>query len=505
MRLCIRAVMVTVLALCSIGTAPWTAVAQGNVNGTVYTSPTFGYQLQWSEPWFFVEEVPEAGADTIILSDGTSQAVFSFNFIPSASAPEILDVVLGTLDTGVTNVQPVLDAQGVPLGGGDETRAWSVISATQQLPDGTSVDFVQYFDIRTLSGGVVLLMSASAASYYYDESFLQTWKDLADTALVTEAPGPPIATEVPTTTLAPTVPAAPTAPAQPTIPASPAGAGESAPAFAAGPWRIAARAVDRGETIDYLGLGFVDGSQWVVVYADVTNWSAADATLDVATVTLATAAGPISPELTGTQSAAAALGLEPADGSSVTIPAGSGARLALVYSVPLSESEFILELDGMQLPLADAVGRQLDVTDLSTIEAPPQLVSGTLRSVPDDGSGQPGFLVDTGNGEVPIHLAGIDFTEQAGCTPIVGDTVDFSLEFGSGPVWLETDPAITEPDTYYVWLEDDQGWSLLNERLIANGLAFEGDLPEAARFGAWLEQAESIARSSKTGIWQLCA
>ena len=51
-------------------------------------------------------------------------------------------------------------------------------------------------------------------------------------------------------------------------------------------------------------------------------------------------------------------------------------------------------------------------------------------------------------------------------------------------------------------MAEQRGRILLNQLLIANGLVLEGDLPEAARFGAWLEQTEEIARSNGSGIWQ---
>jgi hypothetical protein len=510
MARCMRTLGAFVLALCALLPA---ATAALEVNGNVYTSPTFDYQIQWSDPWFFVEELAEAGADTLILTDGPSQALFSFTFVPSVTAPELLDAVLANVDVGVTNVQPMLDAQGAPLEGGDDTRAWTVISATQQLPDGTSVDFVQYFDVRTLAGGVVLLMTANTASYFYDESFVQGWMELADTALVGAAPGPPVATAAPTTVPAAPTASAPTAPAAPTeapatlkptmIPAA-AGAGEPAPAFAAGPWRIAVRAVDLGETIDYLSLGLVEGNQWVVVYADVTNWSAEEATLDVAGMTLATAGGPIAPDLAGTQSTATLLGLEPANGSSVTVAPGGATRLALAYSVPLSESELILELDGTQLPLQDAVGQQLDVTDLSTIATPPAVQTGVLSTT----FGGPDFMtlqVDTGAGPVTIQLAGADFPTDAACFDSALAMMSVTGLDGS-TVRLETDPSVSEPETYYVWIENPLGhWELLNQTLIVKGVAIEGDVPEAARFGAWLEQTDSVAEANGVGLWSACA
>lgn len=511
MRHCIRAAMVAVLILCTFGVGPWRAVAQGNINGTVYTSPTFDYQLQWSAPWFFIEETSEFGADYLVLYDGISDANFLFAFAPGVTLQDILDASQIEPMPGVSDFAPMLDAQGVPIEGFNGDQEWKLFTGTQTLDDGSTIDFMQYLNLRSLEGGVILLMTGATVSYFWGDTSLQSWHDLADSVLVNPTPGPDLET------LAPTVaPPAPTAVSEPTETSSTlkptvvapigSGEGESAPAFAAGPWRIAVRAVDLGETIDYLGLSSVAGNQWAVVYADVTNWSGSDAQLDVASMTLSTAGGEIAPDGVSTQSTAALLGLEPANGSTVQVPAGASTRVALVYSIPVSESELILSVDGNQLPLEDAVGRQFDVTDLSTIATPPAGVSGTLSTLPDDGTGVPTFTVTTASGAIPVRLAGVEFPVEDSCIMIGGEAATFSLDGISGPVWLETDPAVTDPDTYYVWLDDGaEGRILLNHFLIALGFAQEGDLPEAARFGAWLQQTEAIARSTGAGIWGSCA
>lgn len=513
MRQGIRAAMVAVLVFCGLGVVPMTAIAQGNVVGNVYTSPTFGYQLQWSDPWVFIEESQDAGADYLLLSSGTADATFLLTFAPGLTVDDVVTIATQNPQAGARDIQPMLDAQGNPVRGTNGVQEWAVYTGTQDLGDGTSVDFMQYFNVHPLDGGVVLLMSSTTVSYFYQEVLtLASWNDLANTVLVGGTTGPvPAPTE---TAIGPTPPAidtptpiaTATTPAGPPLPDQRGSAGEPAPAFAVAPWRIAVRAVDVGESIDYLGLGFVDGQQWVVVYADVTNWSDIDVNLRAESLTLSTANGLVPPDTASTQSTASLLGLEPANGDSVLVPAGGSIRVALVYSIPIGEGDLILDLAGYQLPLEDAVGQSFDVTDLSTIATPPSVVAGTLRTLPDDGSGYPKFVVDTGAGEVPVQLAGVSFAASEECAPIVGDAVEFKVEGIAGPVWLETDPAFPEQDTYYIWIEDESGnRMLINQFLIANGLGFEGDVPEAARFGAWLEQTEEIARSNKQGIWVLCS
>lgn len=513
MRRLPRIAMVAVLVLFVLGSQMGTLLAQGNVEGSTYTSPRFDYQLQWSSPWYFVEEGSEGGSDYLVLSDGLSFVQFRFVFSPGVGADEAIGFITEAAKTSesATNVQPLLDAQGVPIAGGDASHAWAGLTSTYIFEDGTEVEVVDYHDVTVLPGGVGLWANGWVPNFFYDESVLLSWQNLISTALImpettaTQPPTQPTAAPEPTTAPPPVetaVAETPTAVPPATVEG---GAGEPAPAFAAGPWRVAARAVDQGEGIGYLGLGVIDGMRWVVVYADVTNWSGADAQLDVAGMTLVTAGGAVAPDQAATQSAATLLGLEPANGTSVQVPAGGSTRLALVYSIPVAEADLILELQGEQLPLADAVGRQLDVTDSSTIAAPAAMTTGTVAMVQYDPAGQLLLRVDTADGMVDVALAGAAIPTGTTCFDQTTTLLTVG-ELTGQEVWLERDPAVTDADTYYVWYVDDQGNRvMLDQTLVANGRAVEGDLPEAARFGAWIEQTEEIARAEGAGLWTICA
>lgn len=513
MRTLFRLAMAAIFASLSFGIPSSALLAQGNVVGTTYTSPHFDYQIQWSSPWYFVYESTEDGVDRIELSDGISYADFLFDFMPVPDATFMVSMLTAPIDPSgsLTNIQPMLDSQGVAVSGGDAERAWGGITATLTFDDGSTVELANYFDVRTLPGGVLYVMSAYTPVYYFDDSVLLGWKNLADTALILpETAGPVVeSTVAPEMTTPPevtTVPAATETPGPSTLrPTDSVSDGEQAPAFAAGPWRVAARAVDQGEEIGYLGLGFIDGMRWVVVYADVTNWSTADAQLDVAGMTLVTAGGPVAPDQAATQSAATLLGLEPANGTSVLVPAGGGTRVALVYSIPTTETELILEFQGMQLPLDDAAGRQFDVTDLSTIAIPPAVQTNVMAALPISISGPIQLSVQTPEGFTTITLAGVELPPLDSTCTASDVAFDVLTDLSGTEFWLEADPAVTEPDTYYVWYEDDQGNRvLLNQTLIAEGLAIEGDLPDAARFGAWIERTEEVARANGTGLWATC-
>lgn len=529
MRLRFRSIIVAVVVLCALGPLP--ALAQGNVEGTTYTSPHFDYQLHWESPWFFIEETSEMGVDLLVLSDGESNALFTFWFDPTVDALQLVDILASSsASRGLTNTRPMLDAQGVPVAGGDATHAWVGQTGTTVLDDGSQLDLTVYFDGRILGGGVVLSMMAVAPSYFYGESMLQRWQDLASTALVNNDPTPtpdpqvrstsipfntPVApatqTPVSSPTETPTVPPAETTEIPPTEtpaiepPAATPGEGEPAPAVAMGPWRIAVRAVDQGVAIDYLGLAPVDGSQWVVVYADVSNWSSVEADLDTSTVTFLTVGGPVAPVTAATQSAASQLGLEPANGRMISIPAGGAARVALVYSIPSAETSLVLDLGGEALPLADAIGRQLDVTDLNTIARPPELIEATVSTAELDGSTII-LDVETPDGPRRITLAGVEAPVDAACYDNSAGLLRRLDVLAGSTVWLEGDSALGDPNALYVWTQGQEGGRMLfNQTLTGSGLVIANDSPDAARFGAWIERTEAKAEAESAGLWRDCA
>lgn len=514
-----RIAMVAFLALFAFGVQAGTLLAQENVVGTTYTSPHYDYQVQWGSPWYFVMEGSEGGADYVVISDGGAYVQFTFDFVPIGDARFMVDVLTSSEDPSgyLTNIQPLLDAQGVAVEGGDMNRAWGGITGTHTLDDGSTVEMIVYYDVRVLPGGVIAIMTATAPSYYYDDTILLGWQELASTALILPETTTTAPTAEPTTVPEPTVTEEPTTappPVETVVPETPTlvppatvegGVGEPAPAFAVGPWRVAVRAVDQGEAIGYLGLEAVAGQRWVVVYADVTNWSGADAQLDVAGMTLVTANGPVAPDTAATQSAATLLGLQPSTGSSVQVPAGGSTRVALVYSIPAGEPELILEAQGEQLPLAAAVGRQLDVTDLSTIATPPAMITGTVGMVRIDDAGELELTVNTDNGTTTVALTGVELPTNAVCFDRA-TTLASAGELAGAQVWLEADPAVTEPNAFYVWYADAQGNRvMLNQTLIASGQAIGKELPADARFGAWLAQTGAVAQADGTGLWTVCA
>ena len=53
-------------------------------------------------------------------------------------------------------------------------------------------------------------------------------------------------------------------------------------------------------------------------------------------------------------------------------------------------------------------------------------------------------------------------------------------------------------------MNDDGTRTLLNQQVIADGLATADSLPAEARFGAWLAESEQRAEDDELGLWGEC-
>jgi hypothetical protein len=73
-------------------------------------------------------------------------------------------------------------------------------------------------------------------------------------------------------------------------------------------------------------------------------------------------------------------------------------------------------------------------------------------------------------------------------------------------VLVEEDTAVSGGGTVrYVWLVNPDGTrTLLNQKLVADGLAQAAAIPDDARFGLWLQLSERSAEESRLGLWAGC-
>jgi hypothetical protein len=130
--------------------------------GDRFQSPTYGFSIDWDAPWQRLDWDPGEGYEGVSLSDGTATvSVIGFELAGGDATACIRDWegrLLGLLRGGtVADLQPVVDDQGQPVGGGDAERAvgsYRYLYKTQADPEGTVI--VEQDECRRLDDGAVL-------------------------------------------------------------------------------------------------------------------------------------------------------------------------------------------------------------------------------------------------------------------------------------------------------------------------------------------------------------
>jgi hypothetical protein len=285
--------------------------------------------------------------------------------------------------------------------------------------------------------------------------------------------------------------------------ASPAGSPQASPVaaepyvtseFLSGEWRVAVVTARQANVfIEYELESRVD-KNWVVVIADVTNWSRSDAVLDPRDFQM---------ELPGTdeprgfarrssERAAAVLGLEPVsvqDG--VAIGAGQTERLVLVFEVPLDVPNPALWIDGVSLSLEAAIAGGPDLTALPEITLPGETGRQRIESVVN------GNTLALGANAVENILTFVDAPVGEEC--FAEQSEAHLRRIATERVFVERDD-----EKVYIWTEEDNGTRrLLNYEQIAGGYA-AASLDLSGRFAIWFADAEEAARNASGGLWESC-
>ena len=469
---CLASALVLALALC-LTVSPLQAIpARAEVVGNTYTSPQFSYSVTWDESWAVIEEISQV-VDRIVVTNGIGFAQFIGADALGESAEVAIVFEVGGLraDSHVSNVQELPASDGIPGSGGDESSYFKTISYTYTGDDGSTRDFIDYYEARTFSQGQATLLFIGSAPSDLFPLAMTTFQPLLDSLVI---PGEEPLTANPTVNLI---------------------KGETAPLFMAGPWRISVAAAVQNVDLDGVGLAEKDGKEWVVVVADVTNWGAANANFPASDffVKMEESSTKSKVATGSTSKAAGALGL-PAKPGDVTINAGETARLVLVFQVKAGRSAPSLVYGATELPLDDILGVTLTADALSDPAGPPELQAATLVSTTDGTTIKVQYEGESKSHK--IRLLGVD-------VPTANtQAVDEIMTYRGKPVWIETDPAITTTGTpaVYLWADDDDGNRvLLNQVLIADGAATVSTISEEARFAIWLSQTGEQAALSSTG------
>jgi hypothetical protein len=465
-----------------------------DVVGNTYTSPTYGYTITWQSPWFFLEESTEETTDFLLLTDGVSFSQFFGGESFGTPADELTGLIaFAATGEGVSNFGPVLDEAGVPIREEGENYAFARYSGTVALDDGTNYETTVHYEIRTISPGLSLAIIADVPSESY-AGYDQAWEQLfAGVSVARSDTGLP----EPDTGL----------------PAPPSGVGEPGPVFVSGQWRLSVAGSTVGAEHAALGLEAKTGTEWLVVFADVTNFSNVDGTFTVKDLLVRPndAAEAIDLAASSTRRVARLTNVSPEDGRTVDIPANETARVVFVYTVPAGGAQPTLVLGDQALPISATMQDGLDPATLAAPVGPPELQSGVISGVKvqragSDPAGAPGstqLTVDIDGSPTVVTLTGTEIPVSGECHGVSSQAE--LLDLIGTTVFLETDPTPAQPSDRYVWIENGDGTrTMLNQSLLEHGSARSDPVADGTRFGSWLAATESEAQAAAAGLWAEC-
>ncbi|HEY8446785.1 MAG TPA: hypothetical protein VIL01_06720 [Thermomicrobiales bacterium] len=269
---------------------------------------------------------------------------------------------------------------------------------------------------------------------------------------------------------------------------------DAAPVFAADRWRITVVAAKRGAAIPEVRLTENEDRDWIVVIADVTNWSEQDATLrprdfGIRLVGSEDARGFASRT---TERTAERLDLEPRNvDDGVRIRRGRTTRIALVFQIERDGAAPALALDGAALPLDGALAANVDLESLPPVTEPPELETARVRRVRD------GMTLDITGSVNRVRLTALDPPLPEEC---YGGQSTARLERLAGSeVLLEP----VSDGFAYVWAVQGGRRILLNQRLVADGYAALQPNPSGP-YAAWLADSQQQAQFRLAGLWGAC-
>ncbi len=268
-------------------------------------------------------------------------------------------------------------------------------------------------------------------------------------------------------------------------------------AFVAGNFRIAVVAAIRGDAIVDSGVDLTprEDRDWIVVIADVSNWTTRAATLRVRdfAIRLTGGAEPRGFASRSTELAAAALGFEPvAVNEGVRIARNATTRIALVFQIDRDGANPALYYINQALPLAATFASTASLANLPPVTEPPVLEVAAVEDAPD------GATLTLANNGGTIRLAGIEPPLPEEC--FGGESASRLKRLAGEEVLLEA----AADGTSYVWAEQRGGSrKLLNVEMLTTG--FAAVLPgTTGHYATWMIDGEETARTALAGLWGSC-
>jgi endonuclease YncB( thermonuclease family) len=452
-------------------------VARADISGNTYTSPNYGAQVSWDDTWFVIEEESDAYFDIISITNGLTYLSAYFEQNDYSSTDLVIALMSGEwrTDSQTSDFQIISDSNGKAIRGGDDNRSFAAFSYTYTRDDGSQENLGVYFEARSINDGEVMmsLIAIMPIDYFFTEYQLAGI----------------------------TLPEATAAQAESEIIA-----GEPAPVFADGVWRVAVAAAAHGQEFPDIGLAEKDGKAWFVAIVDVTNWtdkaqvfSARDVRLSLTGAKKPARIAPASTAAVGNRLELAEL----TEDATLSIQPGETSRVALVYSVAADATEPHLMLGKAKLPMADQLDLEISGETIPARATAPETATGTIVSASDGQTMRIKLAGETGTQK--IRLLGVEPPAKGEC---MSNEAERLLDKNTGKrVLVEEDAAITggSGSMRYVWLINADGTrTLLNQKLIADGLTQAAAVPDDARFGLWLLTSERAAEEGQIGLWAGC-
>jgi hypothetical protein len=466
------------------------AAPVADVDGNTYTSPQFGFTWTWDDSWFLVNEDSDpALGDSIEITNGVTTALIiagsDFGDDPAFTL-EILYRSFGRQE-GVSSVTRVEDSQVL-----EEGRASEVfVIAFDETAGAQAQEITIYLDIRLMGPDQpVAIFEAFTTTERFPREWPAIEKLLNGWSVVSGEPVTNGGTAVPTEET-------PTGQIE-EVP------GEPAPVFVVGQWRVAVRAAALDATLPDVGLRREDDSEWLVVVADVSNWSDEDGTFAAEDFSVGIAGeDPVEPSDDETAEVADELGVGPdPDSLEQEIGAGETARVVLVFLLPEGSEGLVLQSGDEGLPLDAVLDDDLSGDDLPEEVAAPTVVTGQIVSSSDGRTVR--IRIEGSTASSRVRLLGVALLAEGEC--FAGEAASLLESLEGTQVLIERDESTGETGSLrYVWLINEDGTrTLLNVQVIRQGLATAEDLADDVRFSAWLLESQRRAEAEPAGLWAEC-
>jgi hypothetical protein len=166
--------------------------------GGSYAAPTLGFSLTWDGRWMESPIVGLDGYEHVGLSDGPSRVAVSGILDPTWDAlacaqDSDADFQVRASDGRVSDLEPLLNADGSRVRGGDATRAWVAYRYTDAE---TGAAVAEYHECRAANTVVVRIQHRSLPEVYAQEAVARD-ELLAGLTMPATAPPAPAATPDP--------------------------------------------------------------------------------------------------------------------------------------------------------------------------------------------------------------------------------------------------------------------------------------------------------------------